>query len=332
MRANYRPELLLWRSAKRLFNHILPGVVKQTLVDALRKSQPSDRTLVAISSTLPTIHMLPFEIAHDGLEYLQSGNRIVFRHVNDGVQIEPRVGAISRVLVALGSPSGYPMWEHDQFAQSIDNFLKGWQVSYCVLGHASPNELIGHLGKERSAGRSYDVVVVVAHGIPPEGQSDGCIVLENGAGQPAKLRASGLSTGLSGHQGCLLILISCETASVRAINSLASVAHRSIYNGQVGAVIAMQRPISVDAGLQICQDLLTSLRQNNDVFTAFRDGINLAVSADGEHRVLPVSMPGYRIPAARTTVMSAYVLPRYFRCRCRSGAELPCRFRPFEWA
>ena len=172
-----------------LFAHIAPASVRTCLSDAFKRSQGDPRTLVGISSSDPALHLLPFEVAHDGAQFLQAGNRIIFRHVNDGVDIEPRL-PIQRILVALAepqSPPKYPAWGHDEFAMDIHGFLKAWPAYFKILPHATPDELHQHLVEERSAGRQYDVILFVAHGEFGEAGGDGYLVLEDGKGGPAPL-------------------------------------------------------------------------------------------------------------------------------------------------
>jgi len=219
---------------KMLFDHIVRGSVREVLAAAMKDSLASQRTLIAISSPRPVVHALPFETLHDDLGYLQAGNRVIFRHIDDGASIEPRLGVVSRVLVLLAQPSKYDAWGHDEFADSFDRFLAEWHVDYKVFRHAKPQEVHDHLVIERSAGRKYDIVLAVVHGEPAENGRDGYVVLEDLEGEPAPFYASNLATSLSGHEGCILILLSCNTGSVRATNALASVAHQSIHRGPAG--------------------------------------------------------------------------------------------------
>jgi len=48
-------------------------------------------------------------------------------------------------------------------------------------------------------------------------------------------------------------------------------------------VIAMQRLITVGANLELGKSIFNSLKHNNDIFTAFRDGINLSTISTDEH-------------------------------------------------
>jgi len=311
---------------KMLFDHIVRGSVRDVLAAAMRESRASQRTLIAISSAVPHVHTLPFEILHDGLGYLQAGNRVIFRHIDDGASIEPRLGAVDRVLVVLAQPSEYDAWGHDEFANSFESFLTEWHVDYRLFRHAKPQDVHDHLVSERSAGRKYDIVLAVAHGEPAENGTDGYLVLEDLGGAPAPLNASKLATSLAGHEGCILILLSCNTGSVRATNALASVAHQSIHSGPAGAVIAMQRLITVDANLDIGKSIFNSLKLNNDIFNAFRDGINLPTISTDEHGTpcLYARLPVWIAPSLarvweeydeRLVIMSLFRAPQPERCR-----------------
>lgn len=271
---------------RRLFELLVTQRANSVLANALKASQDSTRTLVAVSSGLDEMHALPFEILHDGAEFLSGGNRIVFRHVNDGSQIEPRTGDLKRFLVILAEPLSppYEPWGHDEFAEGIKQFFENWQgVEFNLLKHASPAEVLSQLDAARTIKHPYDVLIVVAHGEKPTTTEDGSLVLESHSGQPDMLRAGAFAAALRGHHGCLVLLFSCRTATIDPRNPAAALAPRIMNSGPAGAVVAMQRWITVEAGLSICRQLLQSLRRNDDIFDAFKDGANAATHGGWEH-------------------------------------------------
>jgi len=238
-----------------------------------------DRALIAISCTNPEMHQLPFEIAHDGERFLQTGNRMIFRYINDGVKITPRLGGPGRVLVVLSEPKGvgdYPPWGRDAFASKIGPILENTGRSYKLIDHAGIRDVDDHLREERDAQRFYDTIIIISHGKPATETQDASLIFERPGTGSEEYHASNLATSLSGHKGCTLVLFACNSASADMSNAVASIAYQSIRGGQVGAVLAMQRMITVDSALEMCETVLRSIRTENDIFTVFHDTINVA--------------------------------------------------------
>jgi len=272
---------------QQIFGLLFPKKIRTELYAALKSLQPSDRVLIGISSRSPQIYSIPLEIAHNGEEYLVSANRILFRYINDGVNIEPRLTNLRRFLFVLAEPKSgeYSEWGHDYFAEQITETLHGPDIELDILKHANPEELQSRLGKRRGQGNAYDVIFVVAHGEAASPLEDGYLVLEDENGNPSLFNSDKFATAITGHQGCLVALCSCSSAKSEWTNPLASIAQRLIFSGQAGAVIAMQRPITKEKGLLFAKNFVRYLQEGSNVFDAYRDSSSLATSAGWEHGV-----------------------------------------------
>jgi CHAT domain-containing protein len=271
---------------EQLFSHIFPDGPRETLGDALRAARAEDRILVGISTAEPEMHALPFEILHNGTAYLASGNQIVFRHVNDGVEIPPKTHAFQRFLIILAEPvsPGLPRFNHDTFADETEKSFAGHITPPKILRHASTDDVLKCL---KAPGiEPFDAIFIVAHGQPASTANDGYILLEGAGRAPEQLLAGTLADALVTHKGCLVVLCSCSSAAVHERNPLAGVAQRLINSGHAGAVIAMQRPVTIKTGLDFVRSLSGQLREPSiDIFDAFKSATALVTYGKPEHGI-----------------------------------------------
>jgi len=270
-----------------LFDLVFPTKPRQTLLSAIQQSVASSKALIGIQASSPELHRIPFEISHTGKEYLASGNRLVFRLINDGTGIEPRLHGLHRFLVVLAEPEStdYDKWGHDQFVDEIKAKFKNWNIVPKILTHAKPEDVHNDLISERNQERSYDLILVVAHGEAASPLDSGQLVLEDEHGGPSPYSAEAFASALTGHRGCHVFLCACSSAEVVGENPLAGVAQRLITAGQAGSVVAMQRPVTVDAGLKVSTSFLSSLQSGSDIFEAYRDSTSLVANGSWEHGV-----------------------------------------------
>lgn len=89
-------------------------------------------------------------------------------------------------------------------------------------------------------------------------------------GNSERLQAGTLAAALVAHKGCLVVLCSCSSGAVNDRNPLAGVAQQLMNSGHAGAVIAMQRPIRIKAGLSFIETICERLRDSTtNIFDAF---------------------------------------------------------------
>jgi hypothetical protein len=271
---------------ENLFKHIFPEGPRDTLKEALREAHARDRILIGLSTAEPEMHALPFELLHNGTTYLASGNQILFRHVNDGVEIPPKTHEFRRFLIILAEPvmPGLPQFNHDSFADETEKSFVHHVTPPKILRHASTDDVLKCLTAQGV--EPFDAIFIVAHGRPASTTNDGYILLE-GAGQaPEQLSAGTLANALVAHKGCLVVLCSCSSAAVHERNPLAGVAQRLINSGHAGAVIAMQRPVTIKTGLDFVKSLSDKLRQPSiDIFDAFQSATALVTYGKPEHGI-----------------------------------------------
>jgi CHAT domain len=280
------PKLL----GEQLFAHVFPDTGKaphrarEILRAGLVDGRPDDRVLIGITTADPRMRALPFEVLHNGTEYLLAANQVVFRHVNDGFKIEPKTHDFRRFLAILAEPIGYPPFKHDEFAAKIQEVFEEDPLSLRVLAHASRDEVLDCL--KAPGGEPFDAIFIVAHGLGPSGSSDGHVVLEGAGRLPEKLAAGALAHALVPHKGCLVVLCSCSSAAVNDDNPIAGMAQRLITAGRAGAVIGMQRPIRISIGLDFIVSVCRSLRtQWSDIFEAFNAATAAATYGKPEHGI-----------------------------------------------
>lgn len=270
---------------ERLFAHVFSGDPQEKLLDALTRAQSNDRVLIGMSTAEPEMHALPFETLHTGRAFLSSGTQIVFRHVNDGIDIVPKTHAFQRFLIILAEPKdpGLAKFNHDDFHEKIRKSFSGHASPPKILPHASRDAVIDCLNDEAEP---FDAIIVVAHGKAATATNDGFVLLEDQRGNAEKLEGGAFAGALKKHKGCLAILCSCSAAAVVERNPFAGVAQRLMTSGHAGAVVAMQRPISIRAGLKFIETICRKLRDGAaDIFDAFGATIANVCYDNGEHGV-----------------------------------------------
>jgi hypothetical protein len=268
-----------------LFKHVFAGKPGETLRAALTETQADERVLVGVSSASATLHSLPFEILHDGKSYLSSGNRIVFRHVNDGVDVEPKTHGFTRFLFVVAEPKapGYAAFDHDKFVWAVKSSFEGAVVKPVIVPNATRDAMAHALA---AATEAFDAVFIIAHGKASGSKDDGAIVLERDDEGPDLWSASSVTQALARHKGCVVVLCSCSSASVDVENPFAGIAQHLMATGPVAGVIAMQRPVTIPTGLAFIKQLAKQLREPaNDIFSAFAKTTALVGQAGWEHGV-----------------------------------------------
>jgi len=270
---------------ERLFSHVFAGDPKQKLLEALKRVHTQDRILIGISTADPQMHALPFETLHTGQAFLAAGSQIVFRHVNDGIEIAPKTHGFRRFLIILAEPKdpGLAQFNHDDFLAKLKTSFSEHSPAPAILAHASKKTVLDCLN---GATESFDAIIIVAHGKAATDISDGFVLLEDQAGNSDQLSAGVLADALKAHQGCLVVLCSCSSGMVIDRNPLAGVAQRLMSSGYAGAVIAMQRPIGIKAGRMFVETICKKLRDGAaDIFDAFGTTVTEVCYDKGEHGI-----------------------------------------------
>jgi hypothetical protein len=259
----------------KLYNCVFNEDVRMNLDSILSKVKGSDTALIKINTLdNPLINRIPFEIFHNNNNFLFSGNRVIIRFVNEKTDIYPKLKNLNRFLVIVAEPicAEYPTWGHDSLVEKLRTILTDWSADFTILEHANQQEVIKTLTSNAHQNKSFDAILVVAHGEAASENADGFLILEDN-GQPQKLSGASFAAALPGHQGCFIFLCSCSTSSVVPSNPFASVAHNLIINGQAGSVLAMQRPITINLGVDMIKNFVNLLKNNGTVYDAYRESL-----------------------------------------------------------
>ena len=255
---------------QELFNH----KIHRYLQDSIKDFDNTSELIINITTHSKELHRIPFEIIYDGEKFLFASNRTIIRYVNEGTPIELRSKEFENVLFILSEPEDPELdqWGQKDFIKGIENILSERGIDPKFLPNCSIEDLEDHLLHSEV---QYDAVFIIAHGEQPKSNEDGFIWLEENK-QKKEFYSSQLSAYLREQLGCFVFLCSCSSGEVVSNNPLASIAMNLIFDGPVGSVIAMQRPITVKMGLKVVKSFLFSLKKNNDIFVAYKDAcINL---------------------------------------------------------
>ncbi|MBO6623819.1 MAG: hypothetical protein JJ938_02995 [Roseicyclus sp.] len=259
---------------KELYGHLFGERIQQALREHVFDST-AQSVLIGVPDTDPEIdskvHQIPLELLHNGATWLQGGNRILYREIRSRCRRHEEKKDV-RVLVVLGEPtndSRYPPWDDNDFRGRLNALLNDTDLETTVFDGDTRD--LAQLLNENSRAESYfTFVIFVAHGEPATDREEGRLVLADAEGGALHVTASTLASMLANHPGAKVALISCNSAMDSKENPFASVARTLSLDGQVSAVCAMQRPVTVDAGLEICASLLTAFAHEDDEFVAFK--------------------------------------------------------------
>jgi len=232
-----------------------------------------DEVLIKVKTNdNPILNSIPFEILNNGEYFIFSTNRVLIRYVFNNDYLNPKTGDLKRFLFILAEPSDMYLWGHDKVVNEINDKCSAWDKQ--IIRHAAPNDVLSVLNSAAISKEPYDAIFVIAHGAPPSGNMDGYLLLEEkGTGKSIEFTSSSFSAGLCGHQGCFVFLCSCSSGRVIITNPMASIGHQLIYNGPAGAVLAMQKPIGVSAGLDLFISFINSLNTRRNIYQGYRNSM-----------------------------------------------------------
>lgn len=268
-----------------LYDRIFGPKIKAFIKEAFDNSQKEDEVYIKISLTNnPIFRMIPFEILHDGEKFLFSSNRIFIRYVNDKSQIHPHLTLLKRSLLILAEPNDLIPWGHDEFLTKFDTIVSELEYKPEIIPHAKIEEVNNLLLENTKSEQKFDSIFIIAHGSPATDQSDGVLYLEDENGNSANFYSGMFTTALTGFSGCFIFLCSCWSGNVNPNNPLASVGHQLIYNGQAGIVLAMQRPVSVDLGIELLRSMFSSMSKGENIYNSYRKS-NTSSQSTSEHGI-----------------------------------------------
>ena len=262
---NYPPKSVGQDLYKLLFSPKLREFFKSTITNSLQNTE----TLIKVKiNDNPLLNMIPFEILHDGKNFIFSSNRVVIRYVYNNDKISPKTQNLKRILVVLAEPIDLASWGLDNTKKEIEESLAPWDFK--IIPHAGPNEVIEELS-QTAVNNPYDAIFVIAHGEPPSANTDGYLLLEeDGTKRSTPFTSTSFSSVISGHQGCFVFLCSCSSGKVIKTNPLASIGHQLIYNGAAGSVLAMQKPIEARVGIELFSLFINSLKTHRDIYQGYK--------------------------------------------------------------
>lgn len=251
-----------------LFDRLFAGPLAEGFTEAWSRARALKRKLrlrLIFEGKLPNqIHAIPWEMIcfdDSGLNTprpLAIEEDIAFsRSLKDAKPGEPVSQRPIRMLIVISMPNGLEDWGLESFSKEAERlnldtrfskFKESGQLSYNFLPQATPEALQGAMTSSEASGRGYDVLLYYGHALHHsdegsrlvlEDAATGGVVLYDGTLFITLLRS------LTTKRPRLVILVACNSASESNGLSLSSLASRLMINGQVPAVVAMQRLVKI---------------------------------------------------------------------------------------
>lgn len=271
----------------RLFDTLLGGVIGECFQAARRRAKAEERRLpIRLSIMDPTLATLPWEFMFDPIQedYLALSRQTpLVRYLEVADKPTPcKVLRPLRILALASSPRDAALAQLDvaREQQRINDALAELCKQRAVEIHWLSINRVAELQRVLNNG-PWHVFHFVGHGGYDERQSEGTLLLQDDAGQPLHLSASKLAQLLHDHFSLrLVVLNACETGLGDPMSLYSSTAARLVQRG-VPAVVAMQYPISDQAGTIFAARFYDMLATGGDVdeaLTEARKAVNIQLN------------------------------------------------------
>lgn len=244
---------------ERLFSTIFPLENYTALIRSLdTAANQNARLRIRLNLTdAPELAVLPWEyLYHEDFLFLAKDRRMpVVRFLNRNQPIKELLvsEAPLRILVMISAPSGVGILSVEEEWKNIkeafdplktEGLVELEKLEIATLGALEENLTI------QAAEKPFHVLHYIGHGAFNKREKLGSLMLEDQNGQPDLRRSIDLARILLNYPTLrLVVLNSCEGASVSAEDSYSGTAQDFLQYGNIPAVVAMQYPITDPAAL-----------------------------------------------------------------------------------
>ncbi|HEX8247154.1 MAG TPA: CHAT domain-containing protein [Pyrinomonadaceae bacterium] len=245
----------------------------------------------------PELAVLPWEYLcnEKDLFFAKDRRTPVVRYLNHDAPIEELLvsDAPLRVLVVISMPSNLRELNAEKELENIQTALRELeetnQIEVHRLENATFETLIDTLAMQPEE-NPYHVLHYIGHGAFNKSTGRGSLLLENEAGASVAYSSEELADILRNYRTLrLVVLNSCEGASVSAEDSYSGTAQDFLHRADVPAVIAMQYEISDNAALIFSRRFYQMIAKGQPIDEAvFASRLAMSGKADQTEWVTPV--------------------------------------------
>lgn len=274
-----QPRLSLEEVGRSLFEALFSGQVRDLFERSLGliESDPERglRIVLRFDPDQPEVGRLtalPWESLYrkDQRQFLNFSRKSpIVRFLNVPRALPPRLEPPVRVLVAIASPSGYPLLDTERELHRIEEALGPIAgASKAVLLNATPEALRARLLEE-----TFHVLHFIGHGTFDTATGQGALVFEDGEGHDRPVPGPVMADLLRDFSSLRLIFLNaCRTAALSSeMDPYAGLAAALVMAG-VPAVLGMQIPISDHAAIAFSGAFYQRLAAGDPIDTATVEG------------------------------------------------------------
>lgn len=266
--------LLLWRNDKTfkeltleqcknfgesLYKALFKDDIKLALEQAREKTRNCGYCRLALRLEEPRLFKTPFELLHDGSNFLQSSGVRIIRVLSSAHGRQAGFRPLKRMVILLSEPTSPNLfWGREQHLEDIKKIfgtIRGPGNREIELVPIIPAtfEKFDRVMRDRMRKRQFfDAAYIVAHGTAKEGEEPK-LILETDQRKESPVPASRIAETFREHPGCFVLLNACSSSQTTDESSHSGLAQRLIADGRAGAVLAMQRRILTCDARKIAQ-------------------------------------------------------------------------------
>lgn len=265
---------------RQLYDLVFDGNIRSRFDPLIEGARAKGGNLrLALNLAGRDLSRIPFELLHDGHNFLMFGGARIVRVFDELSGPSPSFGPFRRLLFILAEPGDQDQWGHDEYLAGLEGTIKeigGIQLT--TIEHATPEQVLAALKQPRKGSRLFDAVHVIAHGQASSSRSEAVLLLEDGSGGSSALPANLLAQALKNQIGCFIYLNSCSTALAMGDNPFAGYAQRLMRDGACGAVFAMQKPISVGQARSVAESFFAELSRGKSAEIAAHGAVTTSTT------------------------------------------------------
>ncbi len=250
-----------------LFAALFRGEVRDALVGSL--SRVGDGLRIRLDLTeAPDLAGLPWELLYDRgtRRHLALSERTpIVRYLQlPGPNRPLPVSGPLRVLAILSSPAGHEPLDVDAEWAGVEAALRPQTRAGLISLDRLERPTLGHLHRYLRA-HEVHLLHFVGHGDYDVASQDGVLYFEDDRGIARKVSTNQLAPLLYDHDPLrLVVLNACQTALPNRADAYSGMAQGLVQQG-VPAVVAMQVPITDDAGICFSRDFYTAIAASQPV-------------------------------------------------------------------
>ncbi|MBN1121091.1 MAG: CHAT domain-containing protein [Anaerolineae bacterium] len=247
--------------------------------DEARRNLKSDTGIrLRLNIEPAALAALPWELMHDGREFLTVRSSFPLVRTMGSEQIMPRmtIRGPLRILYIGASPQTLPPLNLEGPALDLQDMLgreNARRIQFDIMMDATLENLRTELLKD------YHVLCFAGHG------DESCIYLDDGYGGAQEISARGLARELDGKSTRMLFLASCETgAAVEEGGQLEGFARQVARLAELPAVAAMQYAVSDYRANRLTARFFEVLAAFRPVDVALAEARKVTISQDQTNR------------------------------------------------